>query len=307
MRINTDPLRFAGVCGLLLLGLSACAGKGGAPISAPLPSSPSASFFEYKDGPGHQHLALAAAEPEALALPKSRYGNPETYTVLGQQYQTISSADGYDETGIASWYGKKFHGRLTSSREVFDMYQLTAAHRSLPLPTFVEVTNLENGRSLTVKVNDRGPFHDDRIIDLSYAAAVRLGVHDKGTARVRVRALPAAVPAAATQAVAAAETAAEPVVVQPASFNVSAAHYGEDATWLQLGAFSERGNAEKLQARISSVVPGAAVHVLPEPQRGIFKVRMGPMYDDVLVDEVMQDLSAAGIARVQKIRISGGS
>ena len=287
------------------LGLSACAGQSRVADQAALKSSatPALSFFEYKDGPGYQHLALAAAEPEALPLQKSRYGNADTYTVFGKQYQTLDSAAGYDETGIASWYGKKFHGRLTSSREVFNMYELTAAHRSLPLPTFVEVTNLENGRSLTVKVNDRGPFHDDRIIDLSYAAAVRLGVQEKGTAQVRVRAIP-------TGGAPAQNVAQPAIAVQPASFQASAAAeavYGEDATWLQLGAFSERINAEKLQARITTAVPGAAVHVLPEPQRGIFKVRMGPLFDEALVDDVLRDLSAAGIARVQKIRISGGS
>ncbi|MDO6462443.1 septal ring lytic transglycosylase RlpA family protein [Granulosicoccaceae sp. 1_MG-2023] len=297
----------AAVAVVLAAGLSACAGQR-ATSPAPAPQNdaipvPATALFEYKDGPGHLHLAMSAEEPQALALPRSRYGNPQTYEVMGRSYKTLDSAEGYDEIGVASWYGKKFHGRLTSSREVFDMYELTAAHRSLPLPTFVEVTNLENGRTLTVKVNDRGPFHDDRLIDLSYAAAVRLGVHDKGTARVRVRALPTA-PAGPKSNMAqvmtdAASSATEAAPVQAAG--------GGDATWLQLGAFSDPINAEKLQARISSAVPGAQVQVLPEPARGIFKVRMGPLYDEALLDDVMQDLSAAGIARVQKIRVSGGS
>ena len=100
--------------------------------------------------------------------PKSRYGNPESYVVFGKRYYVKDSSKGYVETGIASWYGTKFHGRRTSSGETYDMYAMTAAHKTLPLPTYVEVTNLNNGRSIIVKVNDRGRFHEIRIIDLSY-------------------------------------------------------------------------------------------------------------------------------------------
>lgn len=121
--------------------------------------------------------------------PLSQYGNPESYTVYGETYQVLPSAQGYGERGYASWYGRKFHGRRTSSGEIYDMYQMTAAHRTLPLPSFVRVMNLENNREIVVRVNDRGPFHSDRIIDLSYAAAAKLGILDAGSAMVKVEAI----------------------------------------------------------------------------------------------------------------------
>jgi len=130
-------------------------------------------------------------EPEVANEPRSRYGNRSPYLVLGKSYAVLPSAEGYDETGIASFYGNKFHGRRTSSLEVYDMYAFSAAHKTLPLPSFARVTNLANGKSVIVRVNDRGPFHDGRIIDLSYAAAVKLGVDRTGTARVEVRGLSA--------------------------------------------------------------------------------------------------------------------
>ncbi|MGB5098829.1 MAG: septal ring lytic transglycosylase RlpA family protein, partial [Porticoccaceae bacterium] len=116
-------------------------------------------------------------------------GNKNPYTVLGKTYHLLPTAAGYREKGVASWYGTKFHGRATSNGEPYDMFAMTAAHKTLPIPAYVRVTNLENGRSAIVRVNDRGPFHDDRIIDLSYAAAKKLGVFDQGTARVEVVAI----------------------------------------------------------------------------------------------------------------------
>ncbi len=130
----------------------------------------------------------AIPEPEVRAEPRARTGN-KAYSVLGKRYQVLDSAADYVEQGGASYYGKKFHGRRTSSGEVYDMYAFTAAHKTLPLPSYARVTNLDNGKSVVVKVNDRGPFHPGRVIDLSYAAAVKLGYRDKGVARVEVRAL----------------------------------------------------------------------------------------------------------------------
>jgi rare lipoprotein A len=127
-------------------------------------------------------------EPEVRAEPRSRYGYRD-YTVLGKPYHVLEDPTGFVETGLASFYGTKFHGRRTSSLEVYDMYAFSAAHKTLPLPSYARVTNLANGKSVIVRVNDRGPFHDGRVIDLSYAAAVKLGVHRAGTARVEVRAL----------------------------------------------------------------------------------------------------------------------
>jgi rare lipoprotein A len=123
--------------------------------------------------------------------PFSRYGNPDTYRVDGRTYQVMRSAHGYHARGLASWYGTKFHSQRTSSGEAYDMYALTAAHKTLPLPTYIRVKNLSNGRVAIVKVNDRGPFHSNRILDLSYAAAVKLGVYPKGTAPVEIEALSA--------------------------------------------------------------------------------------------------------------------
>jgi rare lipoprotein A (peptidoglycan hydrolase) len=134
---------------------------------------------------------LAIPELSPVEEPPSRGGNNDEYEQSGATYEVLDSSQGYDERGIASWYGEPFHGRQTSSGEVYDMYALTAAHRSLPLPSFVEVTNLANGRKVILRVTDRGPFHepDRRIIDVSYAAAIKLDLVGTGTAPVRVRAL----------------------------------------------------------------------------------------------------------------------
>ncbi len=123
------------------------------------------------------------------AEPPSRGGNLAEYEQNGATYQVLDTSRGYDERGIASWYGEDFHGRLTSSGDVYDMYLMTAAHKTLPLPTYVRVTHLANGRSVVLRVNDRGPFVEDRIIDLSYTAATKLGMAEQGTARVEVVAL----------------------------------------------------------------------------------------------------------------------
>ena len=130
----------------------------------------------------------AIPEPEVRDEPRARTGN-KSYSVLGKRYNVLDTAADYLEEGGASYYGKKFHGRRTSSGEVYDMYAFTAAHKTLPLPSYARVTNLDNGKSVVVKINDRGPFHSSRIIDLSYAAAVKLGYREKGVARVEVRAL----------------------------------------------------------------------------------------------------------------------
>ncbi len=128
-------------------------------------------------------------EPVVTNEPRSPIGNRSPYSVLGKQYQVMQRVDGYVEQGTASYYGNKFHGRRTSNQEVYDMYAFTAAHKTLPLPSFARVTNLDNGKSVVVRVNDRGPFHEGRVIDLSYAAAIKLGITQRGTGRVEVRAL----------------------------------------------------------------------------------------------------------------------
>ncbi len=143
-----------------------------------------------RDGAPSQKVDIASiSDAVPRSEPRGKYGNPRTYTVAGKTYRTLSDNEGYQESGIASWYGAKFHGRRTSSGEPYDMHGMTAAHKTLPLPTYAEVTNLQNGRKVTVKINDRGPFHGNRLIDLSYAAASKLGILATGTGLVEIRAI----------------------------------------------------------------------------------------------------------------------
>ena len=133
------------------------------------------------------HTRVANAVPKVE--PRSKYGNPDSYVVRGKQYTVRKTAVGFSQRGIASWYGTKFHGHRTSSGEPYNMYAMTAAHKTLPIPSYVEVTNLDNRRKIVVRVNDRGPFHDGRIIDLSYVAAKKLGITATGTGQVEIRAI----------------------------------------------------------------------------------------------------------------------
>ncbi len=150
----------------------------------------SCAHTSHKDGPPVHDIDVSRI-PNATphVEPKSKYGNPNSYVVKGKRYYPKKSSVGFKETGMASWYGTRFDKKLTSSREPYDMFGMTAAHKTLPLPTYLKVTNLENGRQVIVKVNDRGPFYDDRIIDLSYTAAKKLGVYPKGTAKVKIEAI----------------------------------------------------------------------------------------------------------------------
>ena len=144
-----------------------------------------------QDGPQRSSAIPAQLpdDPIPKREPRSRYGNPPAYEVFGQRYTVMDSSYGYQQRGVASWYGKKFHGRQTSSQEPYDMYAMTAAHKTLPLPTYVRVRNLRNNRTIVVRVNDRGPFVDNRIIDLSYSAAAKLDIIKDGTSLVEVTAL----------------------------------------------------------------------------------------------------------------------
>jgi len=181
--------------------------------------------------PGYVPDVDAIPEPEVEALPRSRYGNRSPYKVLGRSYHVLDDASGFVETGVASYYGEKFHGRRTSNQEVYDMYAFSAAHKSLPLPSFARVTNLDNGHSVVVRVNDRGPFHDGRVIDLSYAAAVKLGIREAGLGRVEVRAL-------------------TPEGTPPASGT---------GQFLQVGAFSVYVNAEQALTRLHAAGMNSAM------------------------------------------------
>ncbi len=211
--------------------------------------------------------------PTKPAEPLSRYGNPQFYDVLGKRYYPLKSAQDFQERGIASWYGPDFHGGLTSTREAYDMYQMTAAHKILPLPTWVEVTNLGNGRKVTLRVNDRGPFKDNRVIDLSYAAALALDVVGPGTAFVEVRA-----------------------INSPAVPGASAAPASRAQMYLQVGAFGERGNAERMKAELDQEF-GAEITIFAEPPEAprLYKVQLGPIRDVAHADRVVATLESHGI------------
>ena len=221
--------------------------------------------------------------------PLSRYGNPASYVVYGKRYHTLSSSKGYKERGLASWYGTKFHGKRTSSGEPYDLYGMTAAHKTLPLPTYVEVTNLGNSRSVIVKVNDRGPFHGDRLIDLSYTAAVKLKIVGNGTERVEVRAI----------------DTGTPITTAPATPVAPAAPFSqqEDSLlYLQVGAFSNRENAERLQGKILAEDIGAVRIVESAGDSGTFyKVQVGPLADATELDRVARSLKSLGITESSSV------
>ena len=181
-RIVSSPLRVF-VIVALSGGLYACSGT-----IALTPGSQTSARPNQDRGPLPGAVDVSAI-PDAVPKdePRSKYGNPSSYVVNGRSYHVMDNGNDYVERGIASWYGEKFHGRRTSSGEAYDMYAMTAAHKSLPLPTYVEVTNLQNGKRIIVKVNDRGPFHENRVIDLSWTAAAKLDILGKGTGLVEVR------------------------------------------------------------------------------------------------------------------------
>lgn len=196
--------------------------------------------------------------------PFSRYGNPDSYAVNGRQYEVLRSASGYKTRGMASWYGTKFHNRRTSSGDEYDMYAMTAAHKTLPLPSYVRVKNLKNGREAVVKVNDRGPFHADRVIDLSYAAATKLGLLPHGTAPVEIEALNVNAPGGA-----------------------HAAHY-----YVQAGAFDSQAFANALKNKLSKLTP-SPVFIENYQQRYI--VRVGPFANKQMTDQLKQRLAMNGV------------
>ena len=218
------------------------------------------------------------------AVPKhesrSKYGNPRQYEVFGKNYYTMDSAEGYREKGIASWYGTKFHGRRTSSGEIYDMYAMTAAHKTLPLPTYVEVTNLENGRKVIVKVNDRGPFHDNRLIDLSYSAATKLGIVAKGTGLVEVRAI-------TTNNYQ--KTATAPVRSAPVKSDSSVLMF------LQVGAFSSRNRAEQVKQRLQQdITDNITIEPFDALKGTLYRVRVGPLATVAYGDSLAGKLAGLG-------------
>jgi rare lipoprotein A len=229
---------------------------------------------EQQDGPSSRKIEAAdVRDAVPVDEPRARYGNHSPYSVLGKTYTVLPTSKGYHERGIASWYGSKFHGRRTSSGEPYDMHLATAAHKSLPLPTYAEVTNLDNGRKMIVKINDRGPFHDDRIIDLSYAAAIKLGVDQTGTARVDVRAI-------------------DVNISKPSAVKVA------DGTFLQVGAFSKRKTAENLAGKMMAE---QLKPVSVQKSRGLYKVWIGPYASDSEIEASIRRVVELGYERPHRV------
>ena len=250
-----------------LLALSACS------ITAPRPAAPA----------GNPPQPVAPPPPPAVetvpdavprAEPRSAHGNPPFYDVLGKRYYVLAASDGYLERGVASWYGPTFHGGNTSSGEPYDMYAMTAAHKTLPLPCYARVTNLRNGRSVVVRINDRGPFVANRLIDLSYTAAAKLDMIREGTTLVEVRALSPTVPDELTR------SAAQP----------------PPALYVQAGAFADQQHAQRLLARLQAA--GLERVFIASPlQNGthLYRVRLGPVESVAQFDELTARLTALGI------------
>jgi rare lipoprotein A len=253
------------VCAALLSACSVVAPKP-APAAPPPPPPPAAA-------PPLNIPPTVAPAPQAE--PRSARGNPPFYDVLGQRYYVLASADGYLERGVASWYGPGFHTGSTSSGEPYDMYGMSAAHKTLPLPTWVRVTNLKNGKSVVVRVNDRGPFVANRLIDLSYTAAAQLDMLREGTTLVEVRALTPETPDELGRA------AASPA----------------PELYVQAGAFSDEHNAQRLLARLQAA--GIANAFIASPLQGrasqLYRVRLGPVSSVAQFDALAARLAALGI------------
>ncbi len=243
--------------------LAACGGKGKPDNQS---DGPPAKKLHAKD------VKVLKPRPE----PRARYGNHSPYTVLGKTYTLLPTAEGYHEKGMASWYGQKFHGRKTSSGEVYDMYVATAAHKSLPLPTYAEVINLDNGKKLIVKINDRGPFHADRIIDLSYGAAVLLGVDRSGTARVEVRSI---------------------------TFAKNKTHSGGVSNVLyQIGAYSSKHAGKAVAAQLEDAgLKKVSVEKTRSGGKKVWRVRVGPITDSEKAWRYEQKIIELGLGRPHRV------
>lgn len=266
-----------------------------------------AAYDSYPD-PAEVPVDLALIpDAEPRAEPLSRYGNPPEYEVFGQRYRILRVADGFEQEGLASWYGTRFHGRRTSSGEPYDMYSMTAAHKRLPLPTYVEVVNLDNDQRVVVRVNDRGPFVDGRIIDLSYAAAHRLGMTDSGVTPVRIRVIgpddPQGPPrqAEAPEPIPAAERSASSEE-SPAETDTLNGDAG--GRYVQVGAFGDRQTAERVRSELA-VLGFEAVRV-STLRRGadadLHRVRIGPLRDDAAVRATTDRLQGAAHADYRIVR-----
>ena len=251
--------------------------------------------------------ADVASIPDAVprAEPRSRYGNPPFYDVLGQRYQVLPSALGYDERGVASWYGPTFHGKNTSSGEPYDMYAMTAAHKTLPIPCYARVTNLANGRSVIVRINDRGPFVSNRIIDLSWTAAAKLDMLRNGTAFVSVQTLvpggegpagTAVIAAGAAGATAAAVVADASVDALPTAGAAPPVFGPAKPLNLQVGAYASDANARRVleQLRAAGIV-NATMSRGGDGAGALQRVRIGPLSSVAEFDRLQSRLTELGL------------
>lgn len=228
-------------------------------------TAPRSRFFPTeRDGPPPGPLPTRFKKVIPVYAPLSRYGNPDVYRVNGHTYEVLTSSSGYRTRGLASWYGTRFHSKRTSSGEDYDMYALTAAHKTLPIPCYVRVKNLENGKVAIVRVNDRGPFHDGRVIDLSYAAGAKLGLFPKGTARVEIEAL-----------------------TVKDSKGAHVAHF-----YLQAGAFASGQLAMALQQKLAKLSP-SPVFIEKNQQR--YLVRVGPFANREMAESLKKTLARHGV------------
>lgn len=236
-----------------------------------------ATRYSQKHDSGPSQAPPVGHIPDAVPVPEVRTsaGNKTPYVVLGKKYHLLASEVGYRKRGVASWYGSKFHGHATSNGEIYDMYAMTAAHKSLPIPSYVQVTNLTNGKQVIVRVNDRGPFHDNRIIDLSYSAAKKLGYLDQGTAQVEV----VGIDAVAWQRHHAARLAA--IEAREIARKKQAARNAENAlpanAFLQVGAFSNSHAAEQLRSRLAVRLDHPVRVNPPNSETTLYRVRIGPL------------------------------
>lgn len=209
--------------------------------------------------------------------PLSQYGNHSPYRVDGRMYRVNNNPAGFTQKGKASWYGKKFHGRKTSNQEIFDMYKLTAAHKTLPLPSYVEVTNLDNGRKVVVRVNDRGPFIGDRIIDLSYGAAKVLDFVNQGIANVKIE-----------------------VVKAPQNLQTSPIKQG--LMYIQLGAFSDNNTAYNLAKKVGGLLGIETFVTILKTQSGLLhRVRIGPLESEHKIQTMIDKITQSGIHGAQVV------
>ena len=235
--------------------------------------------------PSNQSLDITSLQQwEIKPEPKSRYGNHSPYVVFGKTYHLEDASHEFEQTGTASWYGKKFHGHKTSNMEIFDMYKLTAAHRTLPLPSYVEVTNLDNNKKVVVRVNDRGPFKSKRIIDLSWAAAKALDYDTKGLANVRIKLL-------------------QSPEVQFANKPEKQPTRPEDKEYkyLQVGAFSDKTKALDIASDLSKLVLLPVYVSDTLAQNPLYRVRIGPLTEEENIIDIIQKVQNKGFFNTKMV------